>query len=153
MSDKQDIKAVKAFGSSTISISIETIEQNKKYLIYTDSGRIQRPLFIMDNNKLVIKKKDIRKLSRGDNEYNFSDLLKEGLVEFLDVEEEETAMIQMFIENRKDKEYGYCFTYTHCEIHPALMLGICATMIPYANHNQAPVQNISMPSGNQMTSL
>jgi imidazole glycerol-phosphate synthase subunit HisF len=32
-------KAVKAFGSSTISISIETIEQNKKYLIYTDSGR------------------------------------------------------------------------------------------------------------------
>ena len=27
--------------------------------------------------------------------------------------------------------------YTHCEIHPSMMFGICASPIPYANHNQA----------------
>jgi len=122
---------------------------NKEIKIYTDSGRIQRPLFIMDNNKLVIKKKDIRKLSRGDNEYNFSDLLKEGLVEFLDVEEEETAMIQMFIENRKAKEYGYCFTYTHCEIHPSMILGVMASCIPFPDHNQSPRNTYQSAMGKQ----
>jgi DNA-directed RNA polymerase II subunit RPB2 len=27
--------------------------------------------------------------------------------------------------------------YTHCEIHPSMLFGICASVIPYPNHNQA----------------
>jgi hypothetical protein len=34
---------------------------------------------------------------------NFDDTLKQGLCEFLDVEEEETAMIAMHIEDLKNK--------------------------------------------------
>jgi DNA-directed RNA polymerase II subunit RPB2 len=25
--------------------------------------------------------------------------------------------------------------YTHCEIHPSMMFGVCASVIPFANHN------------------
>lgn len=25
--------------------------------------------------------------------------------------------------------------YTHCEIHPCMMFGVCASVIPFANHN------------------
>ncbi len=27
--------------------------------------------------------------------------------------------------------------YTHCEIHPSMLFGVCASFIPFANHNQA----------------
>ncbi|WP_216843108.1 hypothetical protein, partial [Granulicella sp. S190] len=26
--------------------------------------------------------------------------------------------------------------YTHCEIHPSMLLGICASIIPFPDHNQ-----------------
>jgi len=69
---------------------------------------------------------------------NFDDTLKLGLIEFLDVEEEETAMIAMHVKdmNRDDKLQHYA--YTHCEIHPSMILGVCASIIPFPDHNQSP---------------
>jgi len=32
----------------------------------------------------------------------------------------------------------YCNTYTHCEVHPSLILGVCASIIPFPDHNQSP---------------
>ena len=29
-------------------------------------------------------------------------------------------------------------TFTHCEIHPAMILGVCASIIPFPDHNQSP---------------
>lgn len=31
---------------------------------------------------------------------------------------------------------AYSETYTHCEIHPSLILGVCASIIPFPDHNQ-----------------
>uniref|UniRef100_A0A1I7WN83 DNA-directed RNA polymerase n=1 Tax=Heterorhabditis bacteriophora TaxID=37862 RepID=A0A1I7WN83_HETBA len=49
----------------------------------------------------------------------------------------------IFIGCRTGKEFnlkagGYCDTYTHCEIHPAMILGVCASIIPFPDHNQSP---------------
>ena len=30
------------------------------------------------------------------------------------------------------------FRYTHCEIHPSMILGVCASIIPFPDHNQSP---------------
>lgn len=82
-----------------------------------------------------MKKSHIKKLqSRASDSINFDDTLKEGLCEFLDVEEEETAMIAMHISDLTKK--GHCNTYTHCEIHPSMILGVCASIIPFPDHNQ-----------------
>ena len=35
-----------------------------------------------------------------------------------------------------EKGQAYCSTYTHCEIHPAMILGVCASIIPFPDHNQ-----------------
>ena len=37
-----------------------------------------------------------------------------------------------------EKDNVYCTTYTHCEIHPAMILGVCASIIPFPDHNQSP---------------
>ena len=69
------------------------------------------------------------------NSMNFDDTLKLGLVEFLDVEEEETAMIAMHLSDLQKKDPVYSYSYTHCEIHPSMILGVCASIIPFPDHN------------------
>jgi DNA-directed RNA polymerase II subunit RPB2 len=64
---------------------------------------------------------------------NFDDTLMQGLIEFLDVEEEETAMIAMHISDLDSKKIAS--SYTHCEIHPSMILGVCASIIPFPDHN------------------
>lgn len=59
-----------------------------------------------------------------------------GVVELIDAMEEETVMLAMMPEDLK--HHGYCDTYTHCEIHPAMILGVCASIIPFPDHNQSP---------------
>jgi DNA-directed RNA polymerase II subunit RPB2 len=78
---------------------------------------------------------------------NFDDTLKQGLCEFLDVEEEETAMIAMHIEDLKNK--GAVNAYTHCEIHPSMILGVCASIIPFPDHNQSPRNTYQSAMGKQ----
>jgi DNA-directed RNA polymerase II subunit RPB2 len=68
---------------------------------------------------------------------DFEDLLKRGFVEFLDVEEEETAMIAMTLSDLKSKK-SKKYDYTHCEIHASMILGVCASIIPFPDHNQSP---------------
>jgi DNA-directed RNA polymerase II subunit RPB2 len=64
-----------------------------------------------------------------------------GVVEYIDTLEEETTMIAVSPENLQQQEDGsamYCQTWTHCEIHPAMILGVCASIIPFPDHNQSP---------------
>lgn len=101
----------------------------------TDAGRVQRPLFIVEKNKLKIQKTHIQNIFN--EKFDFEDLLKTGLVEFLDVEEEETAMIAMKLDDLdplKSKKSAM-YDYTHCEIHASMILGVCASIIPFPDHN------------------
>lgn len=75
--------------------------------------------------------------------------LQEGVVEFVDTEEEETTMIAMF-PNDLRVEDGYSSTYTHCEIHPSMILGICASIIPFPDHNQSPRNTYQSAMGKQV---
>ncbi len=65
---------------------------------------------------------------------SFEDTLREGLVEFLDVEEEETSMIAMSLTDLVG-ENAIKYAYSHCEIHPSMILGVCASIIPFPDHN------------------
>lgn len=106
--------------------------------IYTDAGRICRPLFIVNDQELAIKKHHISQLQGflpDQKRFTWTDLLMEGLVEYIDTEEEETTMIAM---EPNDLAESYITTYTHCEIHPSMILGVCASIIPFPDHNQSP---------------
>ena len=58
-------------------------------------------------------------------------------MEYIDTNEEETVMLAMTPDDLAlEKGSGYCSTYTHCEIHPSMILGVCASIIPFPDHNQ-----------------
>ena len=67
---------------------------------------------------------------------SWQDLVASGVVEYVDTMEEECIMVAMTIEDLQDKSVVYCSTYTHCEIHPSMVLGVCASIIPFPDHNQ-----------------
>lgn len=43
----------------------------------------------------------------------------------------------------------YYTTYTHCEIHPSMILGICGSIIPFPDHNQSPRNTYQSAMGKQ----
>jgi DNA-directed RNA polymerase II subunit RPB2 len=81
---------------------------------------------------------------------SWQNLVAEGVVEFIDCLEEETSMIAMVPEDLQGRgESTYCSTYTHCEIHPSMILGVCASIIPFPDHNQSPRNTYQSAMGKQ----
>ena len=68
--------------------------------------------------------------------FSWQDLVACGVVEYIDPLEEESIMLAMTPEDLHEKDISYCSTFTHCEIHPAMILGVCASIIPFPDHNQ-----------------
>lgn len=63
-----------------------------------------------------------------------------GVIEYLDTNEIENSMIAMtrsdlFANSHKNNCY---VRYTHCEIHPMMMMGVVSAMIPFSDHSQSP---------------
>lgn len=91
--------------------------------IRTRQGRYIRPLIKL--NGLA----DWSQLD--DNRYNFPKLVDMNLIEYLDAGEQQCATIA-------DLSYhGDYKKYTHMEIHPISIMGFCAALIPFSNHNQS----------------
>lgn len=94
-----------------------------------DAGRVRRPLIIVANGQPLLNADHLDQLKAGDVEWR--DLIHEGVIDYLDAEEEENAFIAL----NHDQLTPH---HTHLEIAPYTMLGICTAVIPYPEHNQSP---------------
>merc|ERR1719510_2913831 len=126
--------------------------RDREIRIMTDAGRICRPLLIVEDCKLLIKRRHIDMLKEREfNNFQWHDLVASGVVEYIDTMEEETTMIATSPEALHPGDDGscYCRTWTHCEIHPAMILGVCASIIPFPDHNQSPRNTYQSAMGKQ----
>lgn len=108
--------------------------------IATDDGRICRPLIIVENGEPRIKAHHLEKLREG--KMSFDDFLAQGLVEYLDVNEENDSYIAVYEKDINDAT-------THLEIEPFTVLGAVAGLIPYPHHNQSPRNTYQCAMGKQ----
>jgi DNA-directed RNA polymerase subunit B len=117
--------------STEVNIAYFPKTQGKRDELYVncDEGRVRRPLIIADKGLPKLQQEHIEKITT--TEWSWEDLVKNGIIEYLDAEEEENAYIALNPgELTKD--------HTHLEIATFTILGICASTIPYAEHNQSP---------------
>ena len=180
-------------GTLSYEVSIFRDIRDKEIKVFTDAGRVCRPLFVVDNDVrsnnnggLALTKDDVLKLERDreligsldaqeidEDNVGWIGLLRKGIIEYVDAEEEETLMIVMSpedLEISRQVRAGFVLpqpdaddpnrrvkvapstathTYTHCEIHPSMILGICASIIPFPDHNQSPRNTYQSAMGKQ----
>lgn len=148
-----EVKNKKRSGVINIYSSVSWNVHKNFINISTESGRCVRPLFIIKKgNELMLTKLHILHLIKGNITWNnlvspntivddeMRELFKESVVEFLDVEEQNSSMIAMNLKDLKKGAKGerLPINYTHMEIHPSLILGVLASNIPFPDHNQSP---------------
>ena len=130
-------------------VSIHINDHHNAVHIATDEGRICRPLIVVENGKSKVNKRYLTALRAGT--FEFDDFLTRGLVEYLDVNEENDSYIAIYESDINEHT-------THLEIEPFTVLGAVAGLIPYPHHNQSPrntyqVSNRKYKNKEKMTNL
>ncbi len=114
--------------------NIAYYEDTHEVQVNCDAGRVRRPAIVVENGKSRLTDEHLRMVV--DGEWGYLDLMRNGIVEFLDAEEEENTLIAMY-----PVEIGP--NSTHLEIVPSTILGISAALIPFPERNQSP-RNVYM---------
>jgi DNA-directed RNA polymerase II subunit RPB2 len=135
-----ELRKMRRNGEINIYTSISWNIQINEIHISTEGGRLMRPLIIVENNRSLATEEILTKLNM--NELEWDDLLfgKYVCIEYLDVAEENTAMIAMNPEDLESnlRENDKYYEYTHIEIDPNLMFGVIGVNGPFTDHQQAP---------------
>lgn len=121
-----------------VDISISYKSELKIINILSDAGRLLRPLLVVPNS--------IKKLEQNIfQDYNSIEyLLKNNIIEYVDASETNDLLIAESIEKLIKNNNSQ---YTHCEIHPCLIMGAMASTIPFPECNQAPRNQFSTRQG------
>ncbi|MEK6915502.1 MAG: DNA-directed RNA polymerase subunit B'' [Nanoarchaeota archaeon] len=126
------IKAVRSErrkGQLNPELSITSDSPAKNIIISTEVGRVLRPLIVVENGASKLKDEHLVLLEQGS--LNWRELIKEGVIEYIDASEEEDALVAPTPEEVTDK-------HTHLEIDPVAIFGLVTSLVPFANHDQAP---------------
>ncbi|KAK2158794.1 hypothetical protein LSH36_164g11051 [Paralvinella palmiformis] len=121
-------------------VSISPHHSYRAVHIASDGGRVCRPYIIVEKGVPKVKTRHIKELTQGVR--SFDDFLREGLLEYLDVNEENDCQIALYESDITRKT-------THLEIEPFTILGVCAGLIPYPHHNQSPRNTYQCAMGKQ----
>ncbi len=168
-------------------INIRFDHEMDEVIINCDEGRLRRPLLVVNDGKLALTRKNIEDIREGKSKW--SDLIREGVLEWIDAEEEEDAFIcvdPFEVPERCDKcsralspidvdwmnpgttdkqanlKCKHCNQiisgkllmqkdHTHMEVDPMVILGVCAGLVPYPEHNSSP--RVTMGAGMSKQSL
>ena len=138
----QKIREERRKGIITENLNVYYNEKANEIQLEGSKGRARRPLIIVRDGIPLLTERHIKQLEK--NEISWSDLVKQGVIEYLDAAEEENTLIAFF-ESELTPEH------THLEITPLAMLGYCTSLVPYANFNQS--TRLNAGSKNQKQAL
>jgi DNA-directed RNA polymerase subunit B len=171
-------------------ISHETNIRHDKHMneviINCDEGRLRRPLVVLKDGRPVLTAKHLEDVTLGKRK--IGDLIRIGVVEWVDAEEEEDSFIAIYPydvptrcehcgmplsrndvswvnlgeEGSAKLECHHCNDvfetetlltpeHTHLEMDPMTILGVCAGLVPYPEHNSSP--RVTMGAGMAKQSL
>jgi DNA-directed RNA polymerase subunit B' len=117
-------------------------KDNDMIFIESSKGRLRRPVIVVKDGKSLLTEKHVNQLIK--NEMSWSDLIDQGVIEYLDAAEEENSYVAFRSEDVTPE-------HTHLEISPLIIFGLCTALVPYCNHT--PPTRVNMGSKNQKQAI
>ena len=140
----EKLKSRRRNGNINYQINVSFVPDYEEIHINTDSGRLQRPLIIVENGRSKFTDKHLEKMEKG--EIDWSGLIKQGVIEYLDAQEEDSALVAI-------DEKHLTKDHTHMEINPGVILGLSASLVPFAAHNRGDRVNFGAKMSGQSLGL
>ena len=94
--------------------------------VNTDAGRVRKPYIIVENGKSKLTPELVEKLKSKEIDFNY--LIRRGIIEYLDAEEEENSMVAL-------REEDITSETTHLEPDLSAIFGLTVSTAPYVEHN------------------
>ncbi|MBU1946021.1 MAG: DNA-directed RNA polymerase subunit B [Nanoarchaeota archaeon] len=138
----EKLKEERRRGKLDSNINVYHDEKSDIVEIECGKGRARRPLIVVKEGQPLLTEKHVKQLEK--DEISWGDLIKQGVLEYIDAAEEENCYTAFF-----DSEITP--EHTHLEITPLAMLGLASSLVPYANFNQS--TRLNAGSKNQKQSL
>ena len=148
----KQLKDMKYKGIINIYTSITFNHKTLEIKVCNDGGRLTRPVLKVRDNQAIITNDIIKKVSNKELSWNdllTSCILDESVIEYIDPEEQDLAMIGMKCKDSYLHSPDFNFKYTHCEIHPSTIFSVVASCVPFPDHNQAPRNTYQCAMGKQ----
>jgi len=125
----KDLKEKRRSGTISPEANFHYNSQTDDVYINTDSGRARRPYIVVENGQSRLTPALIAQLQS--NETTWGKLVRLGIIEYLDAEEEESAYVALSEENLTTE-------HTHLEIDPVSIMGVTVSVLPYPEYNSSP---------------
>ncbi len=97
--------------------------------VNTDAGRVRKPYVVVENGVSKLTSDMVEKLNNKEVDFNY--LLRRGVIEYLDVEEEENSAVAM-------SEKDITQATTHLEFDLTSIFGFTVNTVPFPEYNSAP---------------
>lgn len=120
------LKGERRMGRIPMDVNVRYDEEKELIDVETASGRVVRPLIVVKDGKILLTDRHLEQLGKG--ELAWSDLVKQGIIEYLDASEEENALIAFFQEDIIGES-------THLEVAPLGIVGLTTSLVPFGQHN------------------
>lgn len=148
----EKIRARRRQGLLTSEVNVRYDEATNDVIINCDAGRPRRPLIVARDGRALVSDEHLRDLKEG--RMTWSDLLREGVVEYIDAEEEENLFVALDEADLAAKHAVFMAhrlpsSPTHMEIDPMVILGIASGIVVYPEHNSAPRVTMGAGMGKQ----
>jgi len=124
----RELKEERRKGELPLQLSIKYDKALDNILLSTEIGRVMRPVIIVENGKLRLTEEHMNLLRQGNLKWD--DLIKGGIIEYLDAAEEENALVALVKKDITEE-------HTHLEIDKIDLLGVVTSLVPYANYDQS----------------
>ena len=134
----EELKDIREIKMLPWDVSLSYDDLDDELHICSDEGRLLRPIFNIKDGKLLCKEEDGT---------NWDELVRKGVITYIDNMEANNAVIA-FHQNELTKYHN-----DYCEIAPAMMFGIMASIIPFPDHSQSPRNTYQSAMGKQAMSM
>lgn len=118
------LREYKEQGRLPSQVSVALFEFEREIHICCDEGRMLRPVFVVSKLPSLEQMKQL----------SFVDMVNKGMIVYVDPNEVEHAVIAMY----RHELNNPCIVHDYLELHPCLMMGICASLLPFMDHTQSP---------------